>query len=511
MKPPTLTRPTLVLPVLLAALVLSVLAWQLSGSPRPAEAQAAATSATPSATPTVVRQTTLTPAASAPLDKADVTCGDVGATCLYLPHVSHAPAGYPGAAVLVAYQPTTGTINLVWGASGAVGYQLYRGTGIASVNGQDTLVNATLLYSGTDTQFSETRGPGDTYYQVQAGNAWGAVVSSIVKVTVQGAGGGSSYSLIYAQLNTSAGGKVNWDIMARSGDAITNLTSGSDADQIDPAWSTDGQYIAYASNQDGHWEIYRMKANGSEQTRLTQTGNGATNVQPTWSPDGQQIAFTSDAGTFNTLDIYVIPAFPGSAIAVTDDTRLTWPNAPATLVPTPTQPTPTPSPTSTPAVTATPTAGPTSSPNDNYFRQTTSRQPTWSPDGAQIAFVSNRVGHDEVFVMLASGRDQRRVTYATSEDSGPRWSPDGTRIAFMSNRSGNWEVYTIRPDGSDERRLTVNSAVDSQPTWASTSQSLVFITTRNGRNDLYTMSADGSAVQPWIVDGREHLGPSWSP
>lgn len=514
---------TLFLPALLAGLALSALAWQLSGAPTArAAAAAVATTATPtatpslSATPTVIRLASgHTPVPAAPQTEAatSVVCGAAGATCLYLPLIQRQPPGAPATPILVAYQPTRGTINLVWGSSGAVAYRLYRGSGTATVNGQLTLVNPTLIYSGATTQASETLAAGDYYYQLQASNAQGATVSDIVKVTVEASGVSSSYPLLWAQVNVNpTTSKQSWDVIAKIGNDPVNLTPGSDADEIDPAWSKDQQYVAYASNKDGHFEIYRMKADGGEKTRLTQTATTVNNVQPTWSPDGQHIAFTSDAGTFNTLDIYVIDAFPSAApVAVTDDIRLTWPNPPPTLVPTPTRPTPTPSPTSTPASSPTPTVGPTVSVIDNYFRQSTSRLPSWSPDGVHITFVSNRAGHDEIYIMQADGRNQLRLTFSNGENSAPRWSPDGQRIAFMSSRDGNWEIYTIRADGLTETRMTTNGAVDSQPSWASSSAALVFITTRNGRNDFYALTLDGSLVQPLLVDNKEHMGPAWSP
>ena len=61
--------------------------------------------------------------------------------------------------------------------------------------------------------------------------------------------------------------------------------------------------------------------------------------------------------------------------------------------------------------------------------------PAWSPDGRRIAFVSNRDGNDEIYVMNADGTAVTRLTMNPGEDGGPIWSPDGKQILFVSVRT----------------------------------------------------------------------------
>src|SRR6476469_7265568 len=86
------------------------------------------------------------------------------------------------------------------------------------------------------------------------------------------------------------------------------------------------------------------------------------------------------------------------------------------------------------------------------------RSPAWAPDGAQLAFISDRTGPTRVWLVNSDGSkahqllndDESGSSYAT-----PAWSPDGTQIAFASTRlTGSWAIWLIRTDGSGLRRVS---------------------------------------------------------
>ncbi len=89
--------------------------------------------------------------------------------------------------------------------------------------------------------------------------------------------------------------------------------------------------------------------------------------------------------------------------------------------------------------------------------------------------------------MNADGSNVQRITDGDGIDSWPVWSPDGKRIAFVSNRTGNYEIYLMNADGSTIKNLTNNAAQDTSPTWSPDGKKIAFVSTRDGGSDIYVM------------------------
>ena len=85
--------------------------------------------------------------------------------------------------------------------------------------------------------------------------------------------------------------------------------------------------------------------------------------------------------------------------------------------------------------------------------------PAWAPDGDTLAYVSEREGNAEIYV-LETDKDEppQRLTTNEAEDRQPVWSPDGKRIAFVSDVHGEGEIFVMDADGSNQQRLTHNDA-----------------------------------------------------
>jgi Tol biopolymer transport system component len=234
-------------------------------------------------------------------------------------------------------------------------------------------------------------------------------------------------------------------------------------------WSPDGRRLVLILDYD----VVVLEPDG---TIVNLTNSPQFETSPTWSPDGSRIAYSApapdDSPFVDPYEIFVMNADG------TDPRRITH-----SL--------------------------------DDGARH--SFQPSWSPDGARIAFTRSLLKpslqqDDEIFVMNADGSDVRRLTVnfgpsnstVSQTDWDPDWSPDGSLIAFQSMRDGRGSrVYVMRPDGSELTRLTDFGA---GPAWSPDGAKIAFASS----DGLYTMNADGTGQTNITTDQLDRL-PAWQP
>jgi dipeptidyl aminopeptidase/acylaminoacyl peptidase len=146
------------------------------------------------------------------------------------------------------------------------------------------------------------------------------------------------------------------------------------------------------------------------------------------------------------------------------------------------------------------------------------KNPSWSPDGNNIAFQSNREGDFNIYTMTKEGAEQTQITYGNLDDLAPTWSPDGRHIVFKRLDTVGVDLYIISSsihgswlDDLTLTRLTQHEEADWSPSWSPDGNNLAFVSGRNGNGDIYTMRRDGSALFRLTTNETDDYAPSWSP
>ena len=186
---------------------------------------------------------------------------------------------------------------------------------------------------------------------------------------------------------------------------------------------------------------------------------------------------------------------PAVSLAITTQARGAGNSITTTITPIVTNPT------STDAVLITPTLTPTntqSPPEDS------------TPDGL-IAFVSNRSGNNDIYIMDTNGKNIRQITTDPKDDNVPSWSADGTEIAFHSNKDGDYEIYIYALETGHIRQVTYNSCADWNPAWAPDGSRFAFYSDCDGNREIYVMDIDGGNRRRLTFEEETDWFPAWSP
>ncbi len=144
--------------------------------------------------------------------------------------------------------------------------------------------------------------------------------------------------------------------------------------------------------------------------------------------------------------------------------------------------------------------------------------PTWSPDGRELAFTSDRTGRAQIYIMRADGTKIRRLTYEGRQNVAPAWSPRGGWIAYVCRLPGyGLKLCRISVDGKRRVQITSGppSEIDDFPSWAPDGRHLVFSSTRgkgsNRKSHIYMIQYDGTGLEQLTKGGIQHSYPDWSP
>jgi Tol biopolymer transport system component/predicted Ser/Thr protein kinase len=216
-----------------------------------------------------------------------------------------------------------------------------------------------------------------------------------------------------------------------------------------PSLSPDGELLAYAGRESGRWDVYLLRVGGQRPIDLTREWK-SDDVQPAFSPDGQKIAFRSsrDGG-----GIFVMGATGESPHRVSDaGWNPTW-SPDGREIAFATQPvfdSPYDRPTSSELLAVSVESG-----SVRRIAEGDAVQPAWSPHGHRVAYWGLVKGGSrrDLWTVPAEGGPPVPVTEDEAVDWSPAWSPDGRYLYFSSDRGGSMNLWRIAVDERSGRVL----------------------------------------------------------
>jgi TolB protein len=284
-------------------------------------------------------------------------------------------------------------------------------------------------------------------------------VSDLVYEKIIGTRGAFATRIAYVSVDGKAPNQRYQLLVADADGENMRMVMESRQPIMSPAWSPDGQWLAYVSFENRVSAIFVQRLRSGERRQIS--ARAGINGAPAWSPDGQKIALTL-GGSSGNLDIYVLTLTGQGLTRLTDDAAI-------------------------------------------------DTEPYWAPDGKSIFFTSDRAGGPQIYrVGLNPGERPRRVTFGASYNARPRVSPDGNQLAIVTQEGGGFRIAVQDLTNNSVRTLS-KGGLDESPSFAPNGAVLIYAGRERGQGTLATVSVDGLVTQRLKSDQGEVREPVWGP
>ncbi len=247
-------------------------------------------------------------------------------------------------------------------------------------------------------------------------------------------------------------------VVADSDGASPRVIMQSAQPVMSPSWSPDGRSLAYVSFEGGASSVYVQDLASGQRVRVS--ARAGINGAPAFSPDGSRLALALSRRDGN-VDVYTL------VLATQELKRLT----------------------DSPAI---------------------DTEPSWSADGAQVYFTSDRGGSPQVYRVPATGGGVERVTFEGNYNARPRVAKDGKTLAVVTLDRGAYRIAVVDLARRGTRVLT-SGRQDESPSFAPNGAMLIYATRDGRRGVLATVSVDGSVQQRLAGSEGDVREPAWSP